>query len=95
MFSMWMPALHRLDCVADFEDPAGGLFWVGVGGRWRILCGCVAFLVDTARNDPGRVVKAMAAAPSWPCPMARASTRHVPHRSSGLNGLDHACDCAS
>jgi hypothetical protein len=32
MFSMWMPALHRLDCVADFEEPAGGLFWVGSGG---------------------------------------------------------------
>ena len=49
--------LNRLDRVGDLKDPARGLFGVGdTGGRRRISCGGLVFLVRTARDDPDRIV---------------------------------------
>jgi hypothetical protein len=50
-------ALNRLQYIGDFEDSARGFFRVGIGGgRWRISCGGLVFLVHTARDDPDRIV---------------------------------------
>jgi hypothetical protein len=50
-------ALNWLNRVRDLEDPARGFSGSAWGGRWRISCGGLVFLVRAPRDDPDRVVR--------------------------------------
>ena len=52
-------ALNRLDHVSDFNGSARCFFRMDrrTGGRWRISCGGLVFLINAPRDDPDRVVR--------------------------------------